>query len=148
MPLLRRVLSHPFFPGLKLTPATRAKTGCPAISGTFQELVDAAAAGVRVTRAVVPLHGPADPFLSDGEREALWEMFGVPVWAMLLDGRGRLIGYECEVQEGFHLSADYPCGLLFGTADSSACECGRAGPRLLPAEPARAEIAMEAGSAA
>ncbi len=66
------------------------------------------------------------------EREALWVLYQVPVYAMLQDPDGRVIGYECEAQEGFHLAPGYGGGFLFGTVDATPCECGRDGPRLLP----------------
>jgi hypothetical protein len=43
-----------------------------------------------------------------------------------------VVGYECETQEGLHLREDYAAGLLFGNVETSLCECGRAGPRLMP----------------
>ena len=139
MALFRRSVRHPFYAALRALPAGRARDRCAALTGTFEELAEAAGSGVRVARAIFPLHRPPDPFLSEGQREALWALFQVPVYAMLLDGQGRVVAYECEVQEGLHLAGDYTGGLLFGTVEFTPCECGRPGPRLLPrAEPARA----------
>ncbi len=132
MPLFGRRIHHPFYPALKPSPAARGPRRCAALAGTFNELLRASAAGVLVERAVFPLHQPTRPFLTPEERDALWALFQVPVYAMLLDGRGRVIGYECEAQEGLHLAPGYGDGFLFGTVDSTPCECGRAGPRLLP----------------
>jgi hypothetical protein len=58
-------------------------------------------------------------------------MFGVPAIAILLDGRGEAVGWECELQDGFHLADDYSAGLLFGDFASGVCDCGRGGPRLV-----------------
>jgi hypothetical protein len=128
----RRRIRHPFYPALKPAPAVEAKEPTSSLTGTFAELSRAAAAGVQVDRAVFPLHSPARPFLSGDERDALWDMFEVPVLAMLVDHRGTVVGYECELQEGFHLKQDLTGGLLFGRLESSLCECGRPGLRLMP----------------
>lgn len=106
----------------------------------------AACVGVRVARAVFPLHRLSGPFLTTGERDELWGLFQVPVYAMLLDARGRVIGYECEVQEGFHLAGGYGRGFRMGTVATSLCECGRPGPRFLPKielEPVADEVLYE-----
>jgi hypothetical protein len=131
MALFEHRLRHPFYPSLHLESAARAKKRCPALAGTVRELAEAARVGVEASRAVFPLHRPARPFLTVEEREALWSMFGVPVIAILLDGRGTPVGWECEVQDGFHLVPDYRAGLLFGSFESATCDCGRPGPRLL-----------------
>lgn len=143
MRLFNRGIEHPFYPALKPVPAARAPGRCAALAGTCAELLQAAAAGVRVERAVFPLHRPARPFLLPEERDALWSLFQVPIYAMLLDSDGRVIGYECEAQEGFHLAPGYRGGFLFGTVETSLCECGRAGPRLL-SEAGDAELAIAA----
>jgi hypothetical protein len=131
MSMFGRGFRHPFYPALQLSPAGRAKKRCPAVAGTFRELEVAARAGVEAIRAVFPLHRPTRPFLEEEEREALWSMFRVPVIAILLDGRGDAVGWECEVQDGFHLAPDYNAGLLFGSFESATCDCGRPGPRLV-----------------
>jgi hypothetical protein len=104
----------------------------PALYGAFEDLSAAAGTGARVQRAVFPLLSPTSPFLEDRLREALWEHFHVPVYSLLVDGRDEVVGYECEAQEGLHLREDYAARLLFGRVESSLCECGRPGPRLLP----------------
>jgi hypothetical protein len=74
---------------------------------------------------------PTRPFLDMEEREALWSMFSVPVIAILLDGSGKVVGWECETQDGFHLAPNYLDGVLFGALESATCDCGRPGPRLV-----------------
>ena len=142
-------LRHPFFPDWAATPARLAKGPCVALSGSYQELANAAGAGLRPSRAVFVMHGPESLFLSDRERDALWEMFQVPVFALLLDGEGRLVGFECETHEGLHIGVTCPVTsdhqLIFSgddsvlgyripwdkfTLESTACECGRPGQRL------------------
>ncbi|MBZ5618610.1 MAG: hypothetical protein LAQ69_07790 [Acidobacteriia bacterium] len=147
---IRFPLRHPFFPDWAATPARLAGGECLALSGSYQELARAATAGLRPSRAVFVMHTPDSPFLGDRQRDALWEMFQVPVFALLLDGEGRLVGYECEAHEGLHIGASCPEGSaqqpIFGTEDSvlgyripwdrfvlesAPCECGRPGQRLV-----------------
>lgn len=142
-------LRHPFFPDWAATPTRLAKGPCVALSGSYRELAKAAAAGVRPSRAVFAMHGPDSQFLTGHERDDLWEMFQVPVFALLLDGEGRLVGYECETHEGLHIGATCPVTtdqqLIFSSEDSvlgyripwdsftlesTPCECGRPGQRL------------------
>jgi len=125
----QRALRHPFYPGLAVTCATEGKGRCAALAGTFLELAQAAATGVRVRRAVFALNYPGAPFLSESERDRLWQMFEVPVYALLLDRDGRLLAYECEAQEGLHVDPDAVWSP--DVLESAPCECGRPGHRLV-----------------
>jgi hypothetical protein len=146
---IRFPLRHPFFPDWAATPTRLAKGACATLSGNYQELARAAAAGVRPSRAVFVMHSPDSQFLTDQERDTLWEMFQVPVFALLLDGEGRLVGYECETHDGLHIGTTCPEStdrqLIFSNEDSvlgyripwdrfrvesTPCECGRPGQRL------------------
>src|ERR1017187_9515647 len=95
---IRFPLRHPLYPDWAVTPARTARGRSTALSGTYWELARAAAAGKAAERAVFVMHYPDTPFLSDADRDVLWEAFQVPVYACLLDGDGRLVGYECEAQ--------------------------------------------------
>jgi len=131
IPFLRRI-RHPFYPALKPAAATAVNTTAPALYGSYDELSRAAGAGIRVERAVFALRGVSEPFLTVEERDKLWELFRVPIYALLLDGRGTVVACECEVQEGLHLKEGYSAGVLFGRVASTLCECGRPGSRLMP----------------
>jgi hypothetical protein len=122
-------IRHPFYPGLAVTSAAEGKGLCTGLSGTFHELAQAATSGARARRMIIALHYPGAPFLSETERDELWRMFQVPVFAVLLDCGGRLLAWECEAQEGLHAEprALWSAGVL----ESAPCECGRPGPRLL-----------------
>jgi hypothetical protein len=134
----RRRIQHPFYPGLKLAPAAAFARKAPALYGAFDELSAAALTGARVGRAVFALARPPSPFLTEPQRDALWEWFQVPVLTLLLGLDGLPIAYECEAQDGLHLRDDYSGGLLSGHIESRPCECGRPGRRLMPpAETAR-----------
>jgi hypothetical protein len=120
---------HPLYPGLTPARAATARGEHAALAGSFDELARARAAGARARRAVFVLHYSGRPFLSEGERDALWEMFRTPVYGMLLDRDGRVLGYECEAQEGLHtgLHAEAAPGLV----EAAPCVCGRPGVRLV-----------------
>jgi hypothetical protein len=131
IPFLRRI-RHPFYPALKPAAAPAATTGSPALYGAYEELRHAARAGIRAERAVFALKSATEPFLTSRQRDTLWAMFQVPVYTLLVDGRGSVVACECEAQAGLHLMAGHT-GVLFGRVESKLCECGRPGPRLLPA---------------
>jgi hypothetical protein len=82
-----------FFSDVKADPAAKARRRSKALAGTFGELARAAARGAEAARAVYLLTTEREP-LSDGERDELWRVFQVPVYALL--GPGRVEARECE----------------------------------------------------
>ena len=128
---------HPFFPALSITPAAEAKGRCTAISGTFRQLEKASLRGVRVQRAVFALNLKGAPFLSDAERDRLWQIFEVPVYGLLLNRKRKLLAYECEAQNGLHIAASA------SELQYSPCDCGRPGSRIQKG-PALAPLAIPA----
>ncbi len=129
-------IRHPLYPGLASTPAAGATGSCPALYGSFDDLVHAAAAGAQPRRAVFVERHQKNPFLSPRQRDELWDRFGVPVLAVLVDERGDLLGYECEAQSGVHLSGSVPAGARL-RVEQCPCDCGRPGSRLVPPPPRR-----------
>jgi hypothetical protein len=128
-----RRVRHPLFPALHSSPAWEAKKMNMALYGTFAELIGAADSGARVRRAVFITVHENEPLPSDTDRDALWEMLQVPAYILLLDSRGRVAAYECEVQSGLHICAQSPL-----TPDvTTLCECGRPGGRLDVAQTSR-----------
>ncbi len=91
-----------------------------ALSGAFHELEQAAAAGASAQRALLVLNRWNGAALTDAQRDRLWTLFQVPAYAMLIDSDGRLVGFECEAQNGFHVPGK-------AAPDSPLCECGRPG---------------------
>jgi hypothetical protein len=139
---------HPFFADWVATPAVEAEgpRRYPALSGTVQQLLDAALGGVRAARAVYVLRGVQHPFLSENERETVWRAFQVPVFTVLVGARGKPLAFECEAQEGLHVALNCLAGNGWATffeegerptctvtarVDSTLCECGRPGHRLV-----------------
>ncbi len=138
---IRFPLRHPFYPDRVPTPTRSAQGSCAVLSGSFPELTQAAASGIRVERAVFTLQSPDTPFLTEYERDVLWQTFQVPVFAMLLDNDGRLAAWECEAQDGLHVGGSWHPESIWvyrllssaGELESAACDCGRPGQRLRPA---------------
>jgi hypothetical protein len=127
MPLwFRRRIRHPFYPRLFVTPAAEAQGRFIALSGTFHQLERAAAAGASARSAVFVTTRWKGSSLTEEQRDRLWTLFQVPVYAMLVDGDDRLVGFECEAQDGFHIPGKV-------APDSPLCECGRPG-RVLQTE--------------
>ena len=126
------MVRHPLFADIATVPASQAVGSSAAIAGTFAELLQAAAAGARATRALFPLQASMEAGLSEFERDTLWELFEVPVYAVVLDADGRVLAFECEAQEGLHLDEGVPAPDVIET---TLCECGLPGPRLIPARP-------------
>ena len=119
-------IRHPLFPGLIPTPAREAKAVSCALHGTFPELVHAACEGAQATRAVFVILRVDEAPLSEQDRDLLWDLFQVPAFLLMLDGKDRVLGYECEVQNGLHVTARFPSD----SAAAAECECGRPGQKL------------------
>ena len=117
-------IRHPFFPGFNPTPASEAKGRAHALCGAFIELEKAAANGVSAERAVfVLIEREGTPFTL-AQRNRLWELFQTPVYAILTASDGSIVGFECEVQDGFHVPGKP------APDAKTVCECGRPGPLL------------------
>jgi hypothetical protein len=115
---------HPLFPKLVATPAARAGEWSTAIAGTFTELAHAAARAIRVRRAVYVLLRE-DEWLNDGQREALWQRYQVPVLALRVDRDKQVVAWECEAQNGLHHR---------DASEDTTCVCGRSGTRIAVAK--------------
>jgi hypothetical protein len=126
--LFQNRIRHPFFPDLAATPAGEARGRCAAVAGGFDDLARAAAAGVEARRAVYLL-SHANQNSNEGQREALWRLFRVPVYGLLMEGGGRIVAWECEAQNGLHVEGSGAAGL--GLREESPCACGRPGARVL-----------------
>ena len=120
LPFVRPRIRHPFFPNLPATPAVSAKGSVLAMAGSFEEVYRAGCRPARPRRAVFVLT-PAHKLLSRYDRDYLWDLLQVPTYALLTDANGKIVGWECEAQDGFHISDD---------SQEVSCACGRPGARL------------------
>jgi len=102
-----------------------------------------------VDHAVIVLTRCGEEPINDVARVVLWQVFGVPVFEIFTGFDGAILGYECELHEGWHLAPDVDfseidgellldapgvSGLrtaLSGFVTNDKCPCGRLGPRLM-----------------
>lgn len=99
-----------------------------ALYGAYPALKRAAARGAEAERAVFVLLGADSPAFTFAERDELWRLYQTPVFAVLMGRDGRIAGFECEAQNGFHVPERARAGAEI------VCDCGRPG-RLLQMEP-------------
>jgi hypothetical protein len=105
------------------------------IAGTLQQFVELAdrANPPVPTHALVVLARRDQPMLSASDRERLWRAFRVPLFEQVIGARGELLAAECEAHAGLHIET--PGLALAGyTTETAPCACGRATPRLTPAD--------------
>lgn len=118
---------HPLFPGVSPHPAVGAKGAHAALIGTIDELLQAAPKA-RARRAVFVTRGAGNPFLSEYDRDRLWDLYEVPILILLMGENGKILAYECEAQNGLHVDGSPPDGAV----ETAPCACGRPGVRLAP----------------
>jgi hypothetical protein len=92
----------------------------------------------RLRKAVVALTYEGEDGLSECDRDAFWDAFGVPAFEQYLTRRNRLIASECDVHDGLHVCGSAPRREGW-QLDKSPCDCGDPRPRLVPV------MASEAG---
>jgi hypothetical protein len=116
--LFHKRVRHPFFTKVAAEPASSARGPATALAGTFGELEHARARGAEARRTVYVLRKEGEP-LGDRERDRLWRLYGVPVYALAKRGDS-VVAWECEAQDGLHFAGD----------GDAACTCGRPGPKV------------------
>jgi hypothetical protein len=134
-------IRHPLYPSVRATPAPTSSGRPMAVSGTFDELAQAAMRRVEPRRAVFVLQHEGDSSLSGAQRDQLWDQFEVPVYVLLLDRDGRVCAYECEAHQGLHLPRNAGRCRIPPGVETSLCGCGRPGPRLRYPHPPHAGLA-------
>jgi len=117
--LFHKRVRHPFFTSVAAKPASSAHGRASALAGTFDELEHARARGAEARRTVYVMTEEGEP-LGDRERDLLWRLYGVPVYALAKRGDS-VVAWECEAQDGLHCAGD----------GNAACACGRPGPKVM-----------------
>jgi hypothetical protein len=114
-----------------------------------------------VDHAVIVLTRCGEAPVNDVARVVFWQVFGVPVFEIFTGPDDAILGYECEMHEGWHLAPDVKfsemngelildaagvSGLrtaLTGFITNDPCPCGREGPRLLDVQPVKRQQEQE-----
>jgi hypothetical protein len=102
-----------------------------------------------VNRAVLVLTECGQRPISDVSRVVLWQNLGVPVYELYVGGDGRVLAWECEAQDGWHVESSADFSLegeelicfaggrhrmrtrLSGRLQKDNCPCGRPGTKLI-----------------
>jgi hypothetical protein len=102
-----------------------------------------------VDHAVLVTTEVGAPLLSDVTRVVLWQVFGVPVYELLMSPDGKLLALECQAYEGWHVESQVKVmernGEIFfagkawqvsmkGHLTKRVCACGQTGIRILRRE--------------
>lgn len=135
-PLLSAPKTMILAPGFRETRTTRvfaqgwceeaARFGPSAVAATFDELRRLAQKGVEFRHAVIVLRYGPGSFLSDDQRDFLWNAFGLPVFEQHLGPNNELLAMECEAHD-LHVVESVASSV---NVDKSVCGCGSALPRL------------------
>ncbi len=92
-------------------------------------------------------------------RDLLWHQFGVPIYEVYVDEGSRLLAFECEAQEGWHIAKGVRFSVAYGELllersdqvvrtglsriiEETACPCGRPELRLIDADQSVAQPAF------
>lgn len=76
----------------------------PAIfAGTLQKVL-AFGGELRPTHAVVVFSWAGGRSLSETDRDALWDSYGLPIFEQVITPDGELVAWECEAHDGLHLA--------------------------------------------
>ena len=102
-----------------------------------------------VDGAIFVLTDIGDEPLTETFRAALWQRFGVPIYQVCVDWTGRVLAFECEAQNGWHVEAGVHLSVekhelvlhtagrrllktgIHGYLEARRCACGRAGVRIM-----------------
>lgn len=112
----------------------------------------------KLTHSVIAFVILRQTFLSSEARDLLWRVFQAPVFGQILSPEGRLLAWECEAHDGFHIECDHAileveagngepellatslldlrrpvlrlATGLTGSIERATCACGLPGPRL------------------
>ncbi len=90
----------------------------------------------QLTHSIIVFTYEGEAPLCDEDRDALWSVFGVPVFEQQLGPANQLLAMECDAHAGMHLAGNFRHLQL----DKNACACGNPAPRL-PRRPRVEELA-------
>ena len=103
-----------------------------ALAGTLQDLIEVASLrelGILKLRSLsfplIVITHDDETRLTESDHERLWRLFRLPALEQVRDRSGRLLAWECEARDGFHLATDPPAELLGIAPSRENCACGK-----------------------
>lgn len=113
-----------------------------AIAASKAQLAAIAAAGCvgELAHGVVRIARPGERWLTEAERESLWDAFRAPVFEQVVDRSGAVLAQECEAHDGLHIESMVFSRELAAKGyyiENEKCGCGR--PALRLRQPRREE---------
>jgi len=103
-----------------------AKFEPSSVAGPVEQLRKLTKLDLRLRHAMIVFTYGGEAGLSDDDRDAFWDAFGVPVFEQYLGRGNELLAVECDAHTGLHLVGDFET-LNRGR---KACACGSPNPRL------------------
>ena len=126
------------------------------LAATFEQLIALSSVSANrragLTHALIVLSRPEWPALGAQRRDALWQIFGLPVFEQVIGPGGQLLATECEAHQGLHIETpgfDPRIRAGLGLVESlekmenmKPCCCGRTTPRVYLRAPHRLAAAV------
>lgn len=114
----------------------RAVARAEALAGSLNDLLEVAEltgdGRLTMTHLSFPLIVISDPHtgcMTAADHDRLWNALRLPVLEQMRDINGRLIAYECEARDGFHIGAA-EVGIPGATTIHGVCGCAVPGVRV------------------
>ena len=86
-----------------------------------------------LTHAVIRIARPGERWLSETERDLLWDAFQVPIFEQVVDTMGHVLAQDCEAHDGLHIASMVFSKHLTARGhyiENELCGCGRKSLRL------------------
>ena len=101
-----------------------------ALAGSLKDLIEVAALReMRVLKLrslsypLIVITRLSEPRLSESDHDRLWRLFRLPVFEQVRDITGRLVAWECESRNGFHVAPDAPARMAGSVEWPEQCNC-------------------------
>jgi hypothetical protein len=105
-----------------------------ALAGSFDELAEVARLEADNYLLLPSLRYPLLVFTQPGEgpltplqHDRLWRWFRLPIFEQIRDAQGKLLAYECDTRESFHLAEGATVSDTGAFGYNAVCGCGREG---------------------
>ncbi len=90
---------------------------------------------------VIVFSDPSVAPLHERQHAMLWDWFGLPAYEQIRTASGRLLAYECDARDGFHMAPGIDPSEFGGIIETRPCPCGASEPLVRMASARRALVA-------